>query len=251
MPGGFENRPRLTRGSHTPTSPISSACALPPALLDNYAHQDSVVVQGTKCGAPQLLEPLWLHVPFSLRLCSPRRMYTTKKCRTVVLTTQTGVHMLRWMLVLTRCAIPTQAPPGTDRRLHYPRAAQVCVSKLPHGFSSDTGQGAWSDQFTGKPWYAAFSLALLAMQRSCLSSATRQVSDSASNHRHSFAGAFASGRTRTTSSKTRTCPLSVNPFLPRSAADAYAQRGSPRRIIPVAKLLNRSRSGSRGEVLAG
>merc|ERR1711937_549176 len=31
-------------------------------------------------------------------------------------------------------------------------AHEVCVTKLPHGFSSDTGQGAWSDQFTGKPW---------------------------------------------------------------------------------------------------
>lgn len=31
-------------------------------------------------------------------------------------------------------------------------AHQVCVTKLPHGFSSDTGQGPWSDEFTGKPW---------------------------------------------------------------------------------------------------
>jgi len=31
-------------------------------------------------------------------------------------------------------------------------AHQVCVTKLPHGFSSDTGQGAWSDEFTGQPW---------------------------------------------------------------------------------------------------
>merc|ERR1711907_857234 len=31
-------------------------------------------------------------------------------------------------------------------------AHEVCVTKLPHGFSADTGQGHWSDQFTGKPW---------------------------------------------------------------------------------------------------
>jgi len=31
-------------------------------------------------------------------------------------------------------------------------AHQVCVTKLPHGFSSDTGQGPWSDEFTGQPW---------------------------------------------------------------------------------------------------
>lgn len=31
-------------------------------------------------------------------------------------------------------------------------AHQVCVTQLPHGFSSETGQGAWSDQFTGQPW---------------------------------------------------------------------------------------------------
>jgi hypothetical protein len=31
-------------------------------------------------------------------------------------------------------------------------AHEVCVSSLPHGFSSKTGQGAWSDKFTGKPW---------------------------------------------------------------------------------------------------
>merc|ERR1711988_620411 len=31
-------------------------------------------------------------------------------------------------------------------------AHEVCVTKLPMGFSADTGQGPWSDQFTGKPW---------------------------------------------------------------------------------------------------
>lgn len=31
-------------------------------------------------------------------------------------------------------------------------AHQVCVTQLPKGFSSSTGQGAWSDQFTGQPW---------------------------------------------------------------------------------------------------
>jgi hypothetical protein len=31
-------------------------------------------------------------------------------------------------------------------------AHQVCVTKLPHGFSSETGQGSWSDKFTGRPW---------------------------------------------------------------------------------------------------
>lgn len=31
-------------------------------------------------------------------------------------------------------------------------AHQVCVTQLPKGFSSDTGQSPWSDEFTGKPW---------------------------------------------------------------------------------------------------
>jgi hypothetical protein len=31
-------------------------------------------------------------------------------------------------------------------------AHQVCVTQLPKGFSSDTGQGPWSDEFTGEPW---------------------------------------------------------------------------------------------------
>jgi hypothetical protein len=31
-------------------------------------------------------------------------------------------------------------------------AHQVCVTQLPHGFSSQTGQGPWSDQFEGQPW---------------------------------------------------------------------------------------------------
>jgi len=31
-------------------------------------------------------------------------------------------------------------------------AHQVCVTQLPHGFSSDTGQGPWSDEFTGQHW---------------------------------------------------------------------------------------------------
>jgi len=31
-------------------------------------------------------------------------------------------------------------------------AHQVCVTSLPHGFSSDTGQGAWSDAYQGQPW---------------------------------------------------------------------------------------------------
>jgi len=31
-------------------------------------------------------------------------------------------------------------------------AHEVCVTTLPHGFSSDTGQGPWSDQFQGQPW---------------------------------------------------------------------------------------------------
>merc|ERR1712217_386375 len=26
------------------------------------------------------------------------------------------------------------------------------MGKLPSGFSSETGQGPWSDQFTGQPW---------------------------------------------------------------------------------------------------
>jgi hypothetical protein len=31
-------------------------------------------------------------------------------------------------------------------------AHQVCVTSLPHGFSSDTGQGPWSDAYQGQPW---------------------------------------------------------------------------------------------------
>lgn len=31
-------------------------------------------------------------------------------------------------------------------------AHEVCVATLPHGFSSVTGQGPWSDQFEGQPW---------------------------------------------------------------------------------------------------
>merc|ERR1719502_1240640 len=31
-------------------------------------------------------------------------------------------------------------------------AHEICATKLPHGFSADTGQGHWSDQFSGKPW---------------------------------------------------------------------------------------------------
>lgn len=31
-------------------------------------------------------------------------------------------------------------------------AHEVCVTQLPQGFSSETGQGPWSDQFTGQPW---------------------------------------------------------------------------------------------------
>lgn len=31
-------------------------------------------------------------------------------------------------------------------------AHQVCVDQLPHGFSSQTGQGPWSNQYTGDPW---------------------------------------------------------------------------------------------------
>lgn len=31
-------------------------------------------------------------------------------------------------------------------------AHEVCVTQLPQGFSSNTGQGPWSDQFTGQPW---------------------------------------------------------------------------------------------------
>jgi hypothetical protein len=31
-------------------------------------------------------------------------------------------------------------------------AHQVCVTQLPQGFSSVTGQGPWSDQYTGQPW---------------------------------------------------------------------------------------------------
>merc|ERR1719242_1165089 len=31
-------------------------------------------------------------------------------------------------------------------------AHQVCVTQLPKGFSSETGQGPWSDRYTGKPW---------------------------------------------------------------------------------------------------
>merc|ERR1712078_61078 len=31
-------------------------------------------------------------------------------------------------------------------------AHEVCVTKLPQGFSAKTGQGHWSDRFTGKPW---------------------------------------------------------------------------------------------------
>jgi hypothetical protein len=31
-------------------------------------------------------------------------------------------------------------------------AHQVCVTQLPHGFSSVTGQGPWSDEFEGQPW---------------------------------------------------------------------------------------------------
>jgi len=31
-------------------------------------------------------------------------------------------------------------------------AHEICATKLPKGFSSKTGQGKWSDQFTGKPW---------------------------------------------------------------------------------------------------
>merc|ERR1711934_1289184 len=31
-------------------------------------------------------------------------------------------------------------------------AHEVCVTKLPPGFSQKTGQGSWSNKFTGKPW---------------------------------------------------------------------------------------------------
>merc|ERR1711998_414875 len=31
-------------------------------------------------------------------------------------------------------------------------AHEVCVRSLPHGFSSSTGQGSWSDEYTGKHW---------------------------------------------------------------------------------------------------
>merc|ERR1712032_1031879 len=31
-------------------------------------------------------------------------------------------------------------------------AHQVCVTELPRNFSSDTGQGSWSDEFSGQPW---------------------------------------------------------------------------------------------------
>merc|ERR1719281_2193497 len=31
-------------------------------------------------------------------------------------------------------------------------AHEVCVTRLPQGFSSETGQGPWSDEFTGQPW---------------------------------------------------------------------------------------------------
>jgi len=31
-------------------------------------------------------------------------------------------------------------------------AHQVCVTQLPAGFSTQTGQGSWSDEFTGQPW---------------------------------------------------------------------------------------------------
>lgn len=31
-------------------------------------------------------------------------------------------------------------------------AHEVCVTQLPQGFSSVTGQGPWSDQYTGQPW---------------------------------------------------------------------------------------------------
>merc|ERR1712050_543578 len=31
-------------------------------------------------------------------------------------------------------------------------AHEVCVTKLPKGFSTVTGQGPWSDEFTGQPW---------------------------------------------------------------------------------------------------
>jgi len=31
-------------------------------------------------------------------------------------------------------------------------AHQVCVQALPHGFSSKTGQGSWSDSYAGRNW---------------------------------------------------------------------------------------------------
>jgi len=31
-------------------------------------------------------------------------------------------------------------------------AHEVCVTELPAGFSDETGQGSWSEAFTGKPW---------------------------------------------------------------------------------------------------
>jgi len=31
-------------------------------------------------------------------------------------------------------------------------AHEVCATKLPHGFSSNTGQGPWSDEYEGQPW---------------------------------------------------------------------------------------------------
>lgn len=31
-------------------------------------------------------------------------------------------------------------------------AHQVCVTQLPQGFSTNTGQGPWSDEYTGQPW---------------------------------------------------------------------------------------------------
>eukprot|EP00666_Eupelagonemidae_sp_cell4sb_P009228 gene9228-biopygen10090 len=35
----------------------------------------------------------------------------------------------------------------SDRGAH-----NVCIAELPHGFSSDTGQGPWSNEYAGRSW---------------------------------------------------------------------------------------------------
>jgi len=52
--------------------------------------------------------------------------------------------------LMTNCGADHSA--GCTYTSYDAGAHQVCVTQLPHGFSSNTGQGPWSDEYTGQPW---------------------------------------------------------------------------------------------------